>query len=75
MNFVKKFAYETWYSNSIVNVDGIWLGNGVFEQSIIKMNDFDNRYRTQISDDYAWVFKNGNSDLIKIINDDGDKNE
>ncbi len=72
---MKKFAYETWYSNSIVNVDGIWLGNGVFEQSIIKMNDFDNRYRTQISDDYAWVFKNGNSDLIKIINDDGDKNE
>ncbi len=72
---IKKFVFESWYTNNIVNADGIWLGNGVFDQTIIKMSELSAKYKEKVNDDYAWIFKNGNGSLIKIINSDGDNNE
>ena len=72
---IKKFVFESWYTNNVINANGIWLGNGVFDQTIIKMSDLNSKYKENINNEYAWIFKNGNGSLIKLVNSDGDDNE
>ncbi len=65
----KKFMFETWYSEILVNANGIWIGNGVSDQSVIRITEVTKKYRTKTTDDYAWIFKNGNGEILKLIND------
>lgn len=65
----KKFMFEAWYTEMLVNANGIWIGDGVSDQSVIRITEITKKYRGKVSIDYAWIFKNGNGELIKIIND------
>ena len=73
----KKYAYESWYTESVITANGIYVGKGVMDQSVIKINDFGKRYRVNCDNSSAWIFRNGTGDLIKIplTNMDGDLNE
>ena len=37
---LKKLAFDPWYLDLVVNSNGIWIGPGVADQSVIKLNDF-----------------------------------
>lgn len=65
----KKFMFEAWYTENLVNANGIWIGDGVSDQSVIRITEITKRYRIKTTTDYAWIFKNGNGDIIKLIND------
>ena len=71
---LKKMAFEGWYNELVINTNGIWIGRGVSEQSVIKMGEFNKKYSAKITNDFAWYFKNGEGTLIKLINGD-EKNE
>ncbi len=66
---LKKLVFEGWYSSVVSNANGIWVGNGAMEQGAIKLTDIDKKYKEKIPNDYAWIFKNGNGKLIKLINE------
>ena len=65
----KKFMFEAWYTETLVNANGIWIGDGVSDQSVIRITELTKKYRVKTSINYAWIFKNGNGELIKLIND------
>ena len=65
---MKKLNFESWYTDNVISSNGIWLGSGVTEQSVIKYNDFSKKYNIKITDEFAWVFKNGIGQVVKIIN-------
>ncbi|MFI3307543.1 MAG: type VII secretion protein EssC [Mycoplasmatota bacterium] len=67
---LKKFVFESWFTNVVVNANGIWIGSGIMEQTVIKLADIDKRYKEKIKNDFSWVFKNSNGTLIKLINDE-----
>ena len=64
---LKKVGFENWYSSVTNNSNGIWVGNGFMEQTVINCNDYGNKFKEQIDKQYAWVAKNGEADLIKIV--------
>ena len=72
---MKKLSFESWYLDMAVNSNGIWVGPGVSDQSVIKANDFNKKYNAKIETDFAWIFKNGSGVLIKLINSDDDSND
>ena len=72
---LKKFAFEGWYTETIVSINGIWIGNGVLDQGIISITDFNTRYKIKIDNSFAWVIRNGLGELIKCHIDSGEKNE
>lgn len=72
---MKKLSFESWYLDMAVNSNGIWVGPGVSDQSVIKTNDFNKKYNAKIETDFAWVFKNGSGILTKLINSDDDSND
>jgi len=55
--------------------NGIWIGSGVMEQPVIKLADMNKKYKEKITEEYAWIFKNSNATLVKLVNDDGDAHE
>ena len=64
---LKKIGFETWYSGVTNNSNGIWVGSGFMEQTVISCNDYNNRFKEQIDKQFAWVAKNGEADLVKIV--------
>lgn len=64
----KKLAFEAWYMNLVSNSNGIWIGQGVADQSVIKLNNYQKAYSKPISDEYGWIIKNGAGKLIKFVN-------
>ena len=64
---LKKVSFENWYSDITNNSNGIWVGNGFIEQTVISCNDYNNRFKEVIDKQYAWVAKNGEAELIKIV--------
>lgn len=67
---LKKFIFEPWYNDLVINTNGIWIGTGAMDQGVIKTADYNKAYSVQLSNDFAWVFKNGKGTLIKTIGGD-----
>ena len=64
---LKKYEYDSWYKSSITNTSGIWIGNGVTEQSIIKVNvPFKNNLK-EIGNENGVVVKNSKPSLVKLV--------
>jgi len=64
---LKKVGFESWYSGVTNNANGIWVGPGFMEQTVISCNDYNNRFKEQIDKQFVWVAKNGEADLVKIV--------
>jgi len=74
---LKKYAYEEWYRNNVVSSQGIWLGNGITEQYVIKLSKIDKKLYQEIGNKFGYLVENGIPTLIKLIDflEDGDNNE
>ncbi len=72
---LKKYLFEPWYTELVININGIWIGNGIMEQNIIRISELTKQYRERIDANYAWVIKNGMGVITKIYNCAGDDNE
>jgi len=72
---LKKLGYETWYSGLVNNINGIWVGPGFMEQTVISCNDYSNRFKEKINNQFAWIAKNGEAELIKIVGSKEDEDE
>ncbi len=72
---IKAYVFEPWYSSMVVNMNGLWIGSGLMDQSIVKVTDMDKKYREKIGYDYGWVIKNGEGTLVKLVSLEGEENE
>ena len=63
---LKKMEYEKWYTSLINNSNGIWVGPGFLEQTVISNSDYSGKFKENINKQFAWVSKNGTAELIKI---------
>ena len=64
---LKALAYESWYKSSVNENNGIWLGNGVSDQYIIKLSTTPRELREEIPEQFGYVIKNGKATLVKFI--------
>ncbi len=64
----KNVEIENWYANAIDNSNGIWVGEGAFEQNLIKFNNVaSDSIRKETFNDLAVVCKNGKPEVIKHV--------
>ncbi|MDD3187344.1 MAG: type VII secretion protein EssC [Bacilli bacterium] len=66
-SLLKKYAYEDWYRLNIISNQGIWLGNGVTEQYVIKISKMDKSLYQEINNKFGYLVENGNPVLVKLI--------
>lgn len=66
---IKKIEYESWYKDLINSNTGLWIGNGFTDQSVIRPYKYSSNDSKEIKNNFAYIVENGQSDLIKIIQD------
>lgn len=64
---LRKLSTETWYSDNIRSDQGIWIGSGVADQNVIRLNGGSKLYMEKINNQFAWVIKNGQGVLVKLM--------
>ena len=75
---LKKLEYDNWYKTVIQNSYGIWIGNGVADQNLIKTNIGFKKVNNEIPKGYGIIIKNTKTSLVNLINDgdfDSDRGE
>ena len=68
----KNNEYESWYKNSIISNQGIWLGSGLGEQYTLKVSTIPKIARSEIPDNFGFVVNKGTAEYVKFIEDEGD---
>ena len=67
---LKKQEYESWYKSIITPNRGVWLGNGIADQFLLKLAKTPRELRELIPEDFGYNVKNGIATLIKLISSD-----
>ena len=76
---IKQYAFEQWFTKTFSVQDGIWVGNGISEQNLLKIGIIKKEFLANINNNYGYYISEGNTDSIKLINfsikQEGEKNE
>lgn len=64
---IKKLEFEDFYRNNVNNNRGIWIGNGITEQMILKCGRMPREYRETINNKIGFVIENGLIRKIKVL--------
>ena len=68
----KKLEYDKWYKTVVDNNYGIWVGNGVADQSVIKTNIGFKKTNNEVSGGYGLVIRKMKPNLVNLIKDEED---
>ena len=63
----KKYEYDSWYKSVVANNYGIWIGNGVPDQTAIKANIPYRNNLKEIGSENGVIIKNSKPYLVKLI--------
>ena len=61
------FSYESWYRELVTYCNGLWIGNGFYNQSTFKVSHSPAGYRDSVNDGFAWFVNRGNAELVKYL--------
>ena len=69
-------AYDDWYTNFISSDCGIWVGNGIENQTLISKNFSMEGLENNCGNSYGYIIDEGIPTLIKFIGiEEEDENE
>ena len=66
---MRKNEYEKWYKAAIDANYGIWVGNGVADQNLIKTNIGFKKTNNEVLKGYGVVVKNTKTNLVNLVGD------
>lgn len=64
---LKQYQYDDWFKTNFKTSNGIWIGNGIADQNIIKLNRVARELYDNIGNDFGYVINEGNQILVKFV--------
>ena len=64
---LKKYNFEKWYQDNFYATEGIYIGNGVSEQNILKINSYAIELSKQYKNNIGFHIEDGSYQIIKLI--------
>lgn len=61
------FNFDNWYKRQVAGGDGLWIGDGITDQYIIKVNKLTSAHYSEIGDGYGYVVSRGKTSLVKLL--------
>lgn len=65
-------AYEQWFKQNVQGLYGIWIGDGITEQYILKPGKITKNLYEQVEPGFGYILKNGKLVLSKMLTADQD---
>jgi S-DNA-T family DNA segregation ATPase FtsK/SpoIIIE len=60
-------SVESWFKKHCVQGNGIWIGDGITDQYVIKVANVTKQMRADVESGFGYVVRNGNAVLCKVI--------
>ncbi|MGN7296541.1 type VII secretion protein EssC [Ferdinandcohnia sp. SAFN-114] len=60
-------AFEPWFKKQVSLSDGIWVGNGITDQFLLKVSKVTNSMYQEIPEDFGYVLTKGKPKLVKLL--------
>ena len=64
---LKRVEFDNWYKAAITQNAGIWIGNGINDQSVIKLAKLVPNGNIEIKNNYGYVVNKGNAQFTKLL--------
>ena len=61
------YNYETWFKRHVSGAEGLWIGDAVADQYMIKINKITNDLYEEIGDEYGYSINKNRPVLIKLL--------
>lgn len=61
------YTYEEWFKRQISGADGVWIGDGIADQYMLKVSKVTNELYEEIGNDYGYVLNRNRQTLIKLL--------
>lgn len=66
-DMIKNFTYDGWFKEGCDLAQGIWIGNGIAENSLFRVTRFGREDREEISNEYGFVIQNSKVYKVKML--------
>lgn len=66
-DMIKSYEFENWYRKNVNNKEGIWIGNGIADQTVIKADNLYRLGKEKLSNEFAFIIKKNTISLVKLI--------
>ncbi len=64
---IKLYQFEDWYKTVFDNVEGIWIGTGVTEQTLLKVSNYDRENAGEFPNNAGFFISEGMVTKLKVI--------
>lgn len=64
---LKTISFEPWFKSTVDVTNGVWLGNGILDQFIIKLSISPRQLRQELPEDFGIIIKKGRPCVIKLL--------
>ncbi len=73
---LKNHEYDDWYKNYVSKDNGIWVGNGISDQYLIRLNSSNRNLINNCGNSFGYIIKQEEATIIKLLGmkDAGDEN-
>ncbi len=61
------FSNEAWYKRHITGSEGIWIGDGIADQYLLRVNKISSDLYEEVGDDYGYLLERNRPTLIKLL--------
>lgn len=67
VQFIKRYEYNEFYTSNFNNSKGIYIGEGITEQFIIKISSIPRKYRETSGENFGYFIENNKLKYMKVL--------
>lgn len=64
---LNSYSYEAWFKQQLNGTDGVWVGDGVADQYLLKINKLTSDLYEEIGNEYGYLINRSRPSLIKLL--------
>ena len=67
VNEYSNYSYDSWYKRHITGADGLWIGDGIADQYMLKINKITSDLYEDVGNEYGYVVTRNKPSLVKLL--------
>ena len=64
---LKSYAYDDWFKNGADTTKGVWVGSGVADQNLLRINRLTREANEEIPNDFGYIVNSSKAARVKLL--------